>query len=162
MTGGLVEWLLRLTGRERVLLLVLALVLAGGLVAGLLRPLDLRRAAAETALAEARALETWMAARSVEVEMLRAASGPGPVAPIGLAAVQRSLEQAGLIDLVATLSARGGDGIEMRFERVPFDRLIGWITQVEPVWGYGFASFRIERGAEPGLVSAQFDIVPIR
>jgi general secretion pathway protein M len=162
MTRALVDRLLRLTGRERLLLLVMALVLLGGLAAGLLAPLGDRRAAAEAALTEARALQVWVDARAIEAQMLRAASGPGPVTPIGLAGVQRSLEQAGLIEQVATLSARRGDGIEMRFEQVPFDRLIGWVTQVEPIWGYRFAAFRIEQGAEPGLVVAQFDVLPLQ
>jgi type II secretory pathway component PulM len=74
--------------------------------------------------------------------------------------VQRSLEQAGLIDQVATLSARAGDGIDMRLEEVPFDRLIAWITQIEPVWGYRLVAFRIERGNGPGLVTARFEMAP--
>lgn len=160
MTGGLVDRLLRLTGRERALLAVMALVLSAGAAAGLLLPLAERRAQAEAALQEARALDAWVSARAGEAELLRAAAGPGPVQPIGLAAVQRSLEQARLIETVATLSARGGGGIEMRFEAVGFDRLIAWVTSVEPFWGYRFASLRIERGAEPGLVAAQFVIVP--
>lgn len=160
MTRGMVDRLLRLTGRERVLLLMLALMLAAGVAAGVLLPLADRRAAADSALAEARALDAWVAARTAEVAVLRAAAGPGPVQPIGLAAVQRSLEQARLIDRVATLSARQGGGIEMRFEAVSFDSLIAWVTQVEPVWGYRFATLRIERGAEPGLVTAQFEIIP--
>lgn len=160
MTRRIVEHLLRLSGRERLLLALMLLVAAVGLGAGLLWPLAERRAAAETALAEARALELWVAARSEEAAMLRAAAGPGPVAPIGLAAVQRSLEQARLIDSVETLSAFRGDGIELRLDAVGFDRLIAWVTQVEPVWGYRFASFRIERGPEPGLVNARFEVLP--
>lgn len=160
MTGTLVEHLLRLTGRERALLLLMALVLLAGLAAGLLWPLADRRAAAETALTEARALEAWVDARSQEAALVRAASGPGPVAPIGLAAVQRSLEQAGLSDRIETLSAYRGDGIEMRLEAVGFDRLIAWLTQVQPVWGYRFATFRIEKGPEPGLVNARIDVLP--
>ncbi len=160
MTGFLVEQLLRLTGRERVLLLLMSLVLLAGLAAGFLWPLADRRVQAEAALAEARALETWVAARSEEAALLRAASGPGPVAPIGLAAVQRSLEQAGLSERIETLSAFRGDGIEMRLEAVSFDRMIAWLTQVQPVWGYRFAAFRIEKGPEPGLVNARFELLP--
>lgn len=160
MSGPLVEVLLRLSARERLLLLLMALVVAAGVGAGLLWPLVDRRAEAERALAEARALSRWVDARAEEMALLRSATGPGPSEPIGLAAVQRSLEGAGLIEKVATLSARRGGGIELRLEAVAFDRLIGWVTQVEPVWGYRFAEFRIERGAEEGLVTAQFEIVP--
>lgn len=160
MTHPVVDWLLRLTGRERALLLVMALCLVAGVGAGLLLPLADRRAAAEARVAEARALDVWIAARTSEAGRLRAAAGPGPVPPIGLAALQRSLEQARLIDRVATLSARTGGGIEMRFEAVDFDSLIAWVTQVEPAWGYAFAALRIERGTEPGLVTAQIEIVP--
>ncbi|MBY6113186.1 type II secretion system protein M [Mameliella alba] len=160
MTGGIVEQLLRLTARERGLLLVMALVLICGAGVGLLWPLSERRAGAEAALIEARALEAWVTARAGDAQMLRNASGPGPVAPIGLAAVQRSLAGAGLADRVATLSARQGEGIEMRFEGVSFDRLIAWLTQIEPVWGYRFAAFRIDRGAEEGLVDARIEVVP--
>lgn len=160
MTGRLVERLLRLTGRERVLLLLMTLVLACGAAAGLLWPLQERRAAAQAALTEARALDAWITARVEDADLLRSASGPGPTAPIGLAAVQRSLEGAGLIQTVSTLSVRRGDGIEMRFEAVSFDRMIAWLSQVEPLWGYRFAAFRIERGPEEGLVTAVIEVVP--
>ncbi|WP_417207599.1 type II secretion system protein GspM [Antarctobacter sp.] len=160
MTRRFVDQLLRLTGRERALLLVMALVLACGAAAGLLWPLVERRAAAQAALDEARAVDVWVAARVADMQVLRSATGPGPTAPIGLAAVQRSLEGAGLSKNVASLSARRGDGIEMRFEAVSFDRLITWLTQVEPLWGYRFAAFRIERGAEEGLVAAVIEVVP--
>lgn len=160
MTRALVEQMLRLTGRERALLLVMCLVLACGVAAGLLWPLQERRAAAQAALDEARAVDLWVAARVTDAEALRSATGPGPTAPIGLAAVQRSLEGAGLIKNVTTLSARRGDGIELRFNAVSFDRLIAWLTQVEPLWGYRFAAFRMERGAEDGLVAAVIEVVP--
>ncbi|MBW4982876.1 type II secretion system protein M [Mameliella sp. CS4] len=160
MTGRMVERLLRLTGRERLLLGVMALVLLLGAGVGLLWPLAERRAASAAALEEARALSAWVAARAEDARVLRSAAGPGPAEPIGLAAVQRSLEGAGLSGNVATLSARQGGGIEMRFEAVSFDLLIGWLTQVEPVWGYRFAGFRLDRGAEPGLVDARIEVVP--
>ena len=160
MTRFLVEQLLRLSGRERVLLALMLMVGAVGLGAGLLLPLADRRAAAERALVEARALDLWVSARSEEAALIRDAAGPGPVAAIGLAAVQRSLEDAGLIGQVETLSAYRGDGIEMRLEAVSFDRLIAWVTQIEPLWGYRFAAFRIEKGPEPGLVNARFEVVP--
>lgn len=161
MTRILVEQLLRLTGRERALLLLMGLVLACGAGAGLLWPLSERRAAAGAALAESRALEAWVTARVADAELLRSATGPGGATdPIGLAAVQRSLEGAGLIKSVTNLSARRGDGIELRFQAVSFDRLIAWLSQVEPVWGYRFATFRIARGSEEGLVDAVIDVIP--
>ena len=53
MTGRMVERLLRLTGRERLLLGVMALVLLLGAGVGLLWPLAERRAASAAALEEA-------------------------------------------------------------------------------------------------------------
>ena len=86
MTGRMVERLLRLTGRERLLLGVMALVLLLGAGVGLLWPLAERRAASAAALEEARALSAWVAARAEDARVLRSAAGPGPAEPIGLAA----------------------------------------------------------------------------
>lgn len=162
MMHALVTQLLRLSGRERMLLAALVLALIGGAGAGVLWPLAERRAAAEMRLTDVRAEAFWVSARADEARLLKAVDTPEPVPPMGLAGVQSSLERAGLIEAVTVLSARSGaaGGIELRLDAVAFDRLIQWLTQVRPVWGYRLESFRIERSAQPGLVTAAFDLVP--
>lgn len=160
MTGWLTNTLVRLSGRERALLGLAAISgIVGIAVAGLM-PLAGQQGSALADLEEARALKSWVEARTSEAQQLRAFSGPVKPDPVGLAALQDSLARARLADRVATLSARQGGGIDLRFDAVAFDPMMDWITQISPVWGYRIEGFRIERGREEGLVSASFRLLP--
>ncbi|MCA8930418.1 MAG: type II secretion system protein M, partial [Alphaproteobacteria bacterium] len=60
---NLIDWLAARTGRERVLMALLAgVLLPAALVLGVLLPMAERRAAAEQALEEARLVNAWVAA----------------------------------------------------------------------------------------------------
>lgn len=161
MGDRLIFFLLGLSGRERVLLALLgAVVLPVGLWLGLVQPLLGARDTARTALAEALIAREWIDARVQESGRL-AQIGPGAgAAPIGIAGLERSLIEAGLREAVSELTRRGDDEIELRFDAVGFTRLGDWLGRVSPGWGYAISGLRIERGAEPGLVSARFSLSP--
>jgi type II secretory pathway component PulM len=142
------------------LLALAATCVAGGVAVAGLWPLAGQRAAALAELDDARALKLWVEARAEEARQLRSLAGPAKPDPVGLAALQDSLARARLADKVATLSAREGGGIDLRFQAVAFDPLMDWISQIAPVWGYRIDGFRVERGSEEGLVTASFRLLP--
>ena len=57
------------------------------------------------------------------------------------------------------LANRADGGVDLEFDAVSFDRLIGWLYDTTPGWGYAIASFRIARDA-PGLAAAGFVLEP--
>ncbi|MDU8912181.1 type II secretion system protein GspM [Aestuariicoccus sp. MJ-SS9] len=157
----MIDLLLRLAPRERLLIGLLAVVvLPAALWLGWAEPLAERRAASVAALEEARALDAWVAARVAEKTALEALGDTGPRTAIGLSALEQSLIDAGLRSAVSDLARRGAGGIELRFETVEFGDLMGWLGRSDPGWGYDIAGFRIVRGEAPGLVSADLRLEP--
>jgi len=156
--------LARLTARERILLLTLIAVAVPLAVAFLaVAPMLAARDAARTSLAEAEALRDWVADRVVALPpgglSAPATEVTASVAPIGLSGLEQSLFAADLRDRVAQLSNRSGGGVDLEFDAVEFDTLIGWLSDTVPGWGYDIAAFRIER-ADPGLAVAGFTLEP--
>jgi type II secretory pathway component PulM len=161
MSARLIDFLARLAPRERGLVGVLVFaVLPAALCFGLLLPLQERRDAAEAALHEARALQAWVAAQAGQMARLGTPGQAGPRPPVGLSALEQSLIGADLRRAVTGLADRGGGSIALRFEAVDFALLMGWLTAQDPGWGYDIASFRLERGAEPGIVAAELLLDP--
>lgn len=158
------EWLAyRLTdlsARERVLVLALVAMAIPLAVAflGVLPALE-ARSAARTAAAEAAALRDWVAAQVTDLppEGLAAPAKAAAPAPIGLSGLEQSLLQAGLRDSVTQLANRPDGGVDLEFAAVDFARLMGWLHDTAPGWGYRVAAFRFERDA-PGLATAAFTL----
>ncbi|KAB2540619.1 hypothetical protein AL035_16735 [Salipiger aestuarii] len=156
----MIDLLLRLAPRERMLLAVAALlVLPATLGLGVLLPLADRRAAAEQALNDAVALDQWVRDRLAEqAAMPRLAHREN--APVGTAGIEKGLIAGGLRGEVSTL-VTGADGrIEMVFDAVDFLRLGGWLGAQAPHWGYDIQSFRIEATDTPGVVTARLSLTP--
>ena len=161
MSARLIDLLVKLAPRERVLLgLLVLVVLPGALWVAVLEPLAARRAQAGAELAEARALHDWVQARSTEMAALGQADNTGPRAPVGLSALEQSLMAARLREAVTGLANGTDGGIELRFDAVEFGVFMAWLSAQDPGWGYDIASFRIGQTEEPGLVSAELRLRP--
>lgn len=161
MSARLIDLLLRLAPRERwllALLVVVALPVAVGI--GWLLPLAERRAAAEAALQEARAVTGWVSARAADQALLAPVQRSGPTDPIGLSGLEQSLISARLRPLLSELANRTGGGVALRFDKVPFGDLVRWLSASDPGWGYDIADFRILRSDDPGVVSAELRLIP--
>lgn len=161
MSARLITLLAGLAPRERAMLGVLTfLVLPVALWFGVLMPLADRRAAAETARAEALALQGWVAARATEMAALEQGGAAGPRPPIGMSALEQSLLSAQLRPAVSELANRAGGGIDLRFDRVVFVDLMGWLGAQDPGWGYDIVTLRLTRQPEPGMVTAEIQLMP--
>ncbi|SLN47067.1 General secretion pathway, M protein [Roseovarius gaetbuli] len=165
MMDAIIAALLGLSGRERLLVAVLALVaLPLGVVYGVALPLADARQEAQRAVTEARATELWVADQSLlyasETTALRnageAANG-GP--PIGISGIEASLVEAGLREKASELANAADGGITMRFDAVRFTRLAEWLSAQETSWGYTLVGFAFERGEREDVVAADLRLV---
>lgn len=166
---GVMDWaigtLLGLSGRERLLVAMLALVaLPLGLVYGVALPLADARQEAQRAVAETRATELWVAEQSLlyasETTALRnAGEGANVGPPIGISGIEASLVEAELREQVSELANAADGGITMRFDAVRFTKLAEWLTKQETSWGYTLTGFTFERGEREDVVAADLRLV---
>lgn len=174
MSLRLIDYLLSLSQRERLLLGLAALVAVLGLGLGLLLPLQERRHRAETTLTEALALEVWLRERIAEKQSLNGAFEVKSLGqalrqplgqPIGTSGIEQGLISARLRPALSALAAQADGVIELRFDRVDFTGLANWISSSHPAWGYRLDSFRLEalEGAEnAGRIAAWITLTPTR
>lgn len=162
MMDRLIDALGRLSGRERWLLALLgAAVLPLALWGLWLVPLAERRVAAETQLVEARALQSWVAARAAEKALIQTVAGPETHPPIGASGLEQSLIRADLRGDLSSLSDLGDGRLELSFDDVAFDTLILWLSATAPRWGYMFNSFRFDALEDtPGRVAVSLQLRP--
>lgn len=162
MSDRVLNFLLTLTRRERVLLaLLLGLVVPVSVAFMVVLPLQDRRQAAEQAQLEALALQRWVSDQSAEMAVLaRAAPRQTIGAPIGSGGIEQGLIAAQLRRSVTVLDANGEDGVELQFDRVDFLKLAAWLRSAHPEWGYEIVAFRLEDTEEPGVVSTWLDLRP--
>lgn len=155
MSARLIDFLLQLAPREKRLLAVLILgVIPLAIWFGWLAPLTEARAQAARDLARAHALQGWVQEQVVIQSLFSQVEDTGPRAPIGTSQMEQELIAAGLRDQVSSLANRTDGGIELSFDAVKFGDLMQWLAMSDPDWGYDIASFRIERGAEDGIIAA--------
>lgn len=163
MSERLIDLLQRLAPRERWLLgLLVLVVLPLALVLGWLWPLQEERQAAEARLAEARALEAWVADRQVEKASLASPLTAAEIPPaIGASALEQSLISRNLRPFLSALETRGGGEVALRFDEVEFTALMRWMDREDPAWGYRITALRIDRAERPAFVEARLTLVPV-
>ncbi|MEO0370775.1 MAG: type II secretion system protein GspM, partial [Pseudomonadota bacterium] len=161
MSGRLIDFLLRLAPRERWLLaLLFALVVPLGLLFGVLLPLKDAKANALTDRTEAVAINLWVQERVGEYQSLNSAPRTGPQPAMGTSGIEQSLIEAGLRGDISDLSQDSAGQITLRFDDVRFTRLMTWLSETEPGWGYDVTQFRIEAVPEPANVAATLTLDP--
>lgn len=152
----------RLSGRERALLLLLA-VAGVPLVLYVLaaRPLLDARVAAERRLAEAVAERRWVAERGAEWEAL-GPSRPGrdAVQGAGLSALEVAIAEAGLRQNVRMLQEDGNGRVRISFGSAPFERVAGFLDRSDLALGYDLGAMRLTAAEAPGQVEAAIELVP--
>ena len=162
MTERLIDRLLQLSRRERFLLVLMAVIVLPALAWLLgLAPLNERRAAAERARQDSQSQALWVLDQAGEQAQLNAAPGAAGVAtPIGISGLEQSLVAAGLRQQVRELGGEGDGRMALRFDSVVFTELMGWLSNNDPTWGYDITNFRLQRGAEAGMVVAELTLQP--
>lgn len=143
------------TSRERWLMLLAFLICVPLLIYTLLYiPLRDQRAAAEQAVTEALALNSWTADRAVEMATVQPLA-PGQEAPkAGAPLVEQSLVDAGLWGDLDDLAVEE-DALRLRFDAVSFTRIADWMGTEVTRLGYDLGTFRLERlEGRPSQVAA--------
>ncbi|MEE2635211.1 hypothetical protein DD556_17550 [Phaeobacter sp. JL2872] len=161
MSARLIDRLLQLSGRERTLLALAAVLVPLGLAMTLLLPLQERRQAARIARSEAQDVQAWVRARIAEKQSLTQAIPAVSATPIGTSGVEQGLIAARLRPALSALSAEASGSIDLRFDRVDFAALAHWLTTAHPGWGYEITQLRMEAlDADPGYVAAWISLSP--
>ena len=158
MTERLIDLLLRISRRERLLLTVLGLVVIPvALVFAVVLPLAQARSQAMDQLAEARTLRDWVGLRTAELASLASAASPAapPARAIGISGIDQSLRAIGLGPAVTRLANRSDGEIDLAFDKVDFALLAQWLDKEAPAWGYELVSLEIDRGETPGEVKVE-------
>jgi type II secretory pathway component PulM len=166
MLNRLRQWLSGLSPRETGLLVVLGgVALPVAVVFAVVLPVLEAHAAAGRAAALARADLDWLRGQLAAADRagLLAMAAPA-VAPVsdratGLAALERSLVDAGLRQQVGFIGNAEGNGVRIEFEQVGFAAFMDWLGETEARFAYDIGALRIERGAGPGMVMAAVVLV---
>lgn len=152
------------SARERGLLAALFVVAVPlGFVSTVALPMIQAREAARASLALAAQTRLWYGERQSEIAALpHAQSAVAPVsrAPIGLAAIESRLTDAGLRDLVVTLADAPEGGVSLVLAGAEFTLLIEWITGVEADAGYALSAMRLTATDKAGFVNADLRLGP--
>jgi len=163
VSAGLIDMLLARSARERLWLgLLVVVVLPVAVWFGVMAPLQQDRQAAFKRVEQERLLNIWVAERAGEMAMLAAVptGSKQPKPPIGSAALEQGLIDAGLRPALDELVNRDGGEVVLRFEAVEFEALAAWLSASEPVWGYALREFRFEATNERGIVNASLNLGP--
>jgi general secretion pathway protein M len=149
------EWFFGLETRERRILVIGGVLAVVGLLYGLVvDPLYAAVAERRASVRENTALLRWM--------RQTAAAAPAPGERAGVAVsngnfvveFNRRASRAGLAPYLRE-TRPSNNGVRARFEKVPFDRLVLLIGQLESGTGLRVVNASVERGDAPGTIDAR-------
>ena len=149
MSGSASTWWGRRSGRERVLLAVMASGLAAYLLfAGAARPLLAARGAAIATIA------------GHEAALARLAALPEGKAPVASGEPVTAIvtESAPGYDLTIRRIEAEGEGARLEIEDAGFPELILWIEELEREHALRLVAIEIDRRPEPGIVGARLTL----
>lgn len=151
--------LAQLSGRERALLAVLALVaIPAAVIFFAVLPMLDAKARAEARAQDSASLLSWV---SEQVTLTPVSGdnveGAENSSAIGIAGIENSLVGAGLRDQVAQLANRPDGGVDLSLDDAPFEALTAWLEDLQDSSGYQITAFRLD-AASPGLVNAVFEL----
>jgi type II secretory pathway component PulM len=148
------DLLARYSLREKMIVLVALLVMVViGLDSLVIEPYQLRVVELQSELEQQRADLDWM--QSAVVKLPAAAAAPSTVEIDGTLAnfVDQAVRRQGLSGQLTQMSPVGTDEIRMRYSAVDFNRLIGFIAQVNAS-GLDVKDIRISPVDIPGIVDS--------
>lgn len=136
--------------------LLLATLIAGALAGA--ASLWQARTEARAALAEARALYHWVADEVVALPVDASGTAPRPD-PIGLAALERSLDAAKLEAPAHELAELADGRLRLSLRDAEFGLVTAWLAGTAPDWGYTVTEFTFV-ATGPATVNASFVLDP--
>lgn len=153
------EFLARYSVREK-LIVGLALLVFGVIVvhAQIIEPYQMRLVELQDDIEQQRADLQWM--KSAVARIPATAGTSSRVAIDGTLAnfIDQAVRRQGLTEQLSQMSPVGTDEIRMRYAEVDFNRLVGFIAQVNAT-GLEIKDIRISPGDNPGIVDCSLVLV---
>ncbi len=143
----------RLGERERRTLLLGAVAALLILIVAIVMPLQTSVDAAASRIEQKRNDLTWLQSLGPQLGALRA-SAPAPLHESLVVLVARTARDDGIgMELVGS-EPSGNGGLNVHFERAPFDGLVTWLSHLADRYGVQAESASIEAAKDPGTVDA--------
>jgi len=153
------EFLDRYSAREKLIVGVALLVMTVIMLhAQVIEPYQLRLAELQDEIEQQRADLQWM--KSAVARIPATASRSSAVEIDGTLAnfIDQAVRRQGLTEQLSQMSPVGTDEIRMRYAEVDFNRLVGFIAQVNAS-GLEIKDIRISPGDDPGIVDCSLVLV---
>lgn len=157
------EWWLNLSLHEkRMVSLGLVVILAGLFYALIWSPLHASVASLRDQLQHNQSLLSWMQTTDEQIQAIEK-TGQKPRMAEGnashLSLVQDSLKQSPIADAITQLVQTDKDSVKLNFQKVNFDALIAWLTDLWQQQGLVVTQLSIKPGDTPGIVTADFVLI---
>jgi general secretion pathway protein M len=153
MIDRLQTYLRGLSARERRILLaggVLAVVL---LITAIVLPLQRSVSATEARVQKKRDDLVWLRSVAPELGNLQNAHPPSLNESL-VVLVDRTARESGFARSLAGSQPSGDGGLNVRFDKLPFDTLISWLSQLRSQYGVRVDSATVDSTNEVGTVTA--------
>ena len=155
----MLELIARLTPRERAVVAAALLVaLAIGVHALVIEPYQQRIADLNDAIEQNRDDLAWMRSAVVSLPVGGAAEDTARISGTLANFINQAVSRQGLTQQLSQMSPIGEDEIRMRYNGVDFNRLVGFIAQVNSS-GLEIKDLRISAADTPGIVDSSLILV---
>lgn len=159
MIARLQQYLQQLSPRER------WMVIGGGVVALLLlvfaivMPLQSRVSATQARVVKKRGDLVWLRAMAPQLSSLQTVRHPTSNESL-VVLVDRTAHEAGFAKSLVASQPSGDGGLNVRFDKMPFDQLVSWLSTLHEQYGVRVDSATVDSANEPGTVSATLVLHP--
>jgi general secretion pathway protein M len=154
MIERLQQYLLGLTARERTLVIggsVLALILV---VLAIVLPLQNRVSAAAERVQQKRNDLVWLRQVGPQLASLQSTRPRGTLTESLAALVDRTAREAGFSKNLAGTQASGDGGLNVRLDKMAFDAMVNWLSQLHERYGVSVDSASVDSAGAPGTITA--------
>ena len=147
------EFLARYSQREKMIVALAALFLVLILLhSQVIEPYQLRLVELQDEIEQQRSDLEWMKSAVVSMPATVSASSSAAISGTLTAFIDQAVRRQGLAEQLSQMSPVGEDEIRMRYSSVDFNRLIGFIAEVNTS-GLEIKDLRITAGDDPGVVN---------
>jgi general secretion pathway protein M len=160
MIDKLQQYLQRLAPRERWIVLggaVLVVVLA--IMAAVL-PLQRRVSATAARIEQKRSDLVWLRSVGPQLAMLQVTRPAMSSNESLVVLVDRTARESGFGKSLGPSQPSGDGGLNVRFDKVPFDSLVTWLSQLHERYGISVDSATVDAANEAGMVTATLLLRP--
>jgi type II secretory pathway component PulM len=154
MIEQLQQYLQRLSPRERYIVIggaVLALML---IILAIVLPLQTRVSATQERVKQKRSDLVWLRTVSPQLSSLQAMRRPGALNESLAALVDRTAREGGFSKNLAGTQASGDGGLNVRLDKMAFDAMISWLSQLHERYGVQVDTATVDAAGEPGIITA--------